>query len=84
MNSHVPSTKEVMELLAPLDHGALRQRAMFSGVSFTVIYQIKTDRSRNPRLETVHKLWPHLLAASRAGVASSDSLPAPAVKRQAP
>lgn len=39
----------------------LEQLATDSGVPFTTLVKVRNGQTENPRLETVHAIWPRLL-----------------------
>lgn len=59
--SFIPSGTDLAARLARLKTAQMRDVSERSDVSLKVIWQIKTGRTRNPRIDTACKLWPVLL-----------------------
>lgn len=61
MSTVIPSPSEVRAKLAPMTLAQLEQLATDSGVPFTTLVKVRNGQTENPRLETVHAIWPRLL-----------------------
>lgn len=55
-----PSPEEVRKHLESLSHAEVTALAAESGVPFTTLWKIRQGDTPNPRLKTVHDLWPEL------------------------
>lgn len=60
-----PTSAQVRELLADFTLKQLEVLAALSGVPFTTLYKIKRGETKNPGIDTVHSLLPHVSAAMR-------------------
>lgn len=60
-----PTSAQVRELLAPLTPKQLTKLAELSKVPFTTLYKVRNGETKNPGIDTVHKLLPHVSAALR-------------------
>ena len=60
----LPTTEDIANGLRCLSLKDVRALAATCGVSYLVLWSIRRGNTRNPRLETVGRLWPHLAPAS--------------------
>jgi hypothetical protein len=67
MNSDIPSAQELSLRLQRLSHQQLIGLASSSGVPFTTLAAVQRGATKDPRVETVRKFWPDLLALTGAG-----------------
>ena len=65
MSTHIPSAEAVRKWLEPLGHAQLQRLATLSSVPFTTLWKIRSGETRDPRIETVRQLHPHVKAASK-------------------
>jgi predicted transcriptional regulator len=62
MNTVIPSPADVRAKLAPLTLAQLEDLAKRCDVPFTTLVKVRNGQTENPRLETVHAIWPALTA----------------------
>jgi predicted transcriptional regulator len=62
MSTTIPSPAEVRAKLAPMSLAKLEELATRTGVPFTTLVKLRNGQTENPRLETVHAIWPALTA----------------------
>jgi predicted transcriptional regulator len=63
--AHIPSGADLTEKLAPMTWAQLRKLATDANVPFTTLWKLRIGATTNPRVETVTKLWPHLVRPSK-------------------
>jgi len=68
MDHTIPSAEQVRQRLLLTDANDLPRLAEQSGVPFHTLLKIRRGETRNPRIETVRMLWPHLPAGQICGV----------------
>jgi len=61
-----PSAEDVRALLAPFTMRQIFVLAAMSGVSWTTIYKIKRNETRNPGVETLRRFMPYVANALAA------------------
>jgi hypothetical protein len=73
MHSTIPSAEEVCAALAPMTTAQLTALAKLSGVAITTLINIRAGHAgdpdvgtKDPRIGTVHKFWPHVRAVADA------------------
>lgn len=66
MSTTIPSPAEVRAKLAPLTLAQLEELSKRSRVPFTTLVKLRNGQTENPRLETVHAIWPELIGAAGA------------------
>jgi predicted transcriptional regulator len=71
MSTSVPSPAEVRAKLQPLTMAQLESLAGDSGVPFTTLVKVRNGQTENPRLDTVHAIWPRLTERDASGAADA-------------
>jgi predicted transcriptional regulator len=69
MSTTIPSPADVRAKLAPMNLAQLEELSKLSDVPFTTLVKLRNGQTENPRLETVHAIWPHLPATEPARAA---------------
>lgn len=64
MHEQLPSAADFANLLANLSTSRVRALADLAEVSYLTLWSIRNGNTKNPRLETVRKVWPYLIAAN--------------------
>jgi predicted transcriptional regulator len=62
----IPTSEEFVALVQRLESKDLQSVAELAGVPRTTLWNIHRGLSKNPRLETVQKLWQHLVQLARS------------------
>ena len=65
MNTDIPSALRVRAWLLPLGKTQLQRLAELSGVPFGTLWKIRSGDTKDPRIETVRQIAPHVSAAGR-------------------
>lgn len=60
MKITIPSGTDVRAWLSPLTNTELQQLGERSGVPFTTLWKIRAGETKNPGVETVRKIAPHV------------------------
>lgn len=63
--AQIPTPGEFVELVKRLELKQLRPLAKQAQVPYATLWNIHKGTSKNPQLETVHKLWPHLISSAK-------------------
>lgn len=69
MKPEIPSAADIRLLLAPLTGAHLARLAALSGVPWPTIAKMRNGETKNPGIETVRKVLPHVEAAQLAPLA---------------
>lgn len=59
----IPSLSDITSRLQVLSQAELRSLSDTAQIPFGTLWQLQRGATRDPRLETVRKLWPHLIRA---------------------
>ena len=65
MNTDIPSALRVREWLQPLAKPQLQRLADLSGVPFGTLWKIRSGDTKDPRIETVRQIAPHVSEAAK-------------------
>jgi predicted transcriptional regulator len=60
MDTQIPSVEQIRAWLAGLDAPQFQALADTAGVPFTTLLKIRRGETKDPRLETVRCLFPHM------------------------
>lgn len=60
VTTQVPSAVEVREVLAAMSRQQLLRVAQRSRVPLPTLVKIRCGQTTDPRIDTVHAIWPHL------------------------
>jgi hypothetical protein len=69
MDHTVPTAADVSSALKLMTTAQLQQLAELSGVPFHTLLKIRGGETKNPRVDSVAKFWPHLGAVAQKVVA---------------
>lgn len=69
MEQTVPTAADVSSALEPMTTAQLQRLAELSGVPFHTLLKIRGGETKNPRVDSVAKFWPHVEAVSQQGAA---------------
>lgn len=61
MRNPIPSPADVRARLFPLSAAQLESLASECGVPVTTLVKVRNGQTGNPRLGTVHAIWPRLM-----------------------
>lgn len=64
MEQSVPTAADVSSALGPMTTAQLQRLAELSGVPFHTLLKIRGGATKNPRVDSVAKFWPHVATAS--------------------
>lgn len=70
MNTTIPSSDDVRAALTPFTRKQIKALGVVSGVSFHTIYKIQRGEIRQPNIDIVRDLMPHV-EAMRSGASAS-------------
>lgn len=71
--SHIPSPARFRQQMLKLSIPEMRSLCERTGVPYQTAYKLRTGETTDPRLSTVHALWPHVAGRRRASpVVGSD------------
>ena len=65
MTNDIPSALQVRAWLLPLGNVQLQRLSQLSGVPFSTLLKMRVGETKDPRIETVRKLAPHVSEAAR-------------------
>lgn len=69
MDQTVPTAADVSSALEPMTTAQLQRLAELSGVPFHTLLKIRGGETKNPRVDSVAKFWPHLGAVTQTAAA---------------
>lgn len=69
MEQTVPTAADVSSALEPMTTAQLQRLATLSGVPFHTLLKIRDGETKNPRVDSVAKFWPHLAAVAQQAAA---------------
>ena len=64
MDTSIPSAEQVRHRLLALNLKQLDRLSELSGVPVPTIYKIRREETKNPGIDTVRKILPHIDAAA--------------------
>lgn len=70
MNQTVPTAADVSSALEPMTTAQLQRLAELSGVPFHTLLKIRQKETKNPRVNSVAKFWPHVGTVTQQAAAA--------------
>lgn len=65
MNTEIPSALHVRAWLLPMANDQLQRLSELSGVPFTTLWKMRSGETKDPRIETVRRIAPHVSASAK-------------------